>query len=97
MARKLAVGRRTMVILDSDHEFTQVRREMELYSDLVSPGCYLIVEDTNVNGHPVAKDHGPGPYEAVMDFLQERNDFEVDRDQHKFLMSFQPNGYLKKL
>lgn len=90
-------GRRTMVILDSDHSQEHVSRELQLYSGLVTPGCYLIVEDTNVNGHPVAPKHGPGPCEAVEQFLLGRKDFRIDRDQHKFLMTFNPNGYLRRL
>lgn len=39
-------GRRCMVSLDSDHSGPHVGREIELYGPLVSPGCYLVVEDT---------------------------------------------------
>jgi cephalosporin hydroxylase len=95
--RKRVSGRRTMVILDSDHSLTHVRRELELYADFVTPGCYLVVEDSNVNGHPVFPKHGPGPYEAVQEFIAERKDFVIDRDQHKYLMTFQPNGYLRRV
>jgi cephalosporin hydroxylase len=38
--------RRAMVVLDSDHSAEHVAREIELYGPLVSPGCYLVVEDT---------------------------------------------------
>jgi cephalosporin hydroxylase len=34
-----------MVSLDSDHSAGHVRREIELYAPLVTPGCYLVVED----------------------------------------------------
>jgi cephalosporin hydroxylase len=42
---KLVGGRRCMVSLDSDHSGPHVSREIELYGPLVSPGCYLVVED----------------------------------------------------
>jgi len=38
-------GRRCMVTLDSDHSGEHVAKEIELYGPLVSPGCYLVVED----------------------------------------------------
>jgi cephalosporin hydroxylase len=97
LLKQRASGRRTMVILDSDHSLAHVRCELELYADLVTPGCYLVVEDTNVNGHPVYPDHGPGPYEAVEEFVARRKDFVIDLEQHKYLLTFQPNGYLRRL
>jgi cephalosporin hydroxylase len=69
---------------------------MNLYADLVTPGSYMIVEDTNINGHPVFPDFGPGPMEALDDFLTERSDFTIDPSKEKLLITFNPRGYLKK-
>ena len=88
---------RVMVILDSDHRAEHVRQELELYSPLVSPDCYLIVEDTNVNGNPVMPLHGAGPMEAVADFTKTQRSFVVDREREKFFMTFNPKGYLRRL
>lgn len=89
-------GGPVLVILDSDHSYGHVARELELYSALVSEGSYLIVEDTNVNGHPTLPSFGPGPMEAVNEFLARDNRFEVDGSREKFFMTFNPNGYLKR-
>jgi cephalosporin hydroxylase len=35
--------------------------------------------------------------EAVQDFLKERDDVEVDRSREKFLFTFKPGGWLRKL
>jgi cephalosporin hydroxylase len=91
-----AVGQRTMLILDSDHSEHHVRAELDAYHDIVTPGCYLIVEDTNVNGHPVLPDFGPGPMEAVDGFLAATSGFTIDRDRERFLVSLNPRGYLHR-
>src|SRR5262245_2178064 len=57
-------GERVMVVLDSDHQASHVLDELNLYSPLVSPGSYLIVEDTHFNGNPILPKFGPGPMEA---------------------------------
>ena len=85
-----------LVILDSGHDRDHVLSELRAYSPFVTKNSYLIVEDTNVNGHPVEPSHGPGPAEAVADFLQETGDFEVDSSCEKFLLTFNPRGFLKR-
>jgi len=42
---ELVAGRRTMVVLDSDHSAAHVAAEIKMYGPLVSPGCHLVVED----------------------------------------------------
>lgn len=88
---------RVMVILDSDHSAPHVLRELEIYSRLVTTGSYLIVEDTNLNGHPVLPRYGAGPQEAVERFISKRTDFVVDRRREKFFMTFNPKGYLRRV
>jgi cephalosporin hydroxylase len=85
-----------LVILDSNHERDHVLDELRLYGPLVSPGSYLIVEDSNVNGHPVVQAFGPGPSEAIADFLAETDEFSVDATREKFFLTFNPGGYLRK-
>jgi cephalosporin hydroxylase len=85
-----------LVILDSDHSSRHVIEEMRAYHSLVTPESYMIVEDGNINGHPVFPTFGPGPTEAIEQFLRENNDFEVNRNCEKFLLTFNPGGYLRK-
>lgn len=94
---RLAEGRdRVLVILDSDHARDHVLEELRIYGGLVSPGSYLVVEDTNVNGHPVFREHGPGPMEALDVFLAETDEFEIDAAREKFFLTFNPRGFLRK-
>lgn len=87
-----------MVILDSDHECDHVLQELRLYHKMVSVGSYLIVEDTNIDAYQVmnvARDSGPA--QAIKSWQPKNNGFEVDRFREKFLMSFNPGGYLKRI
>ncbi len=85
-----------MVLLDSDHTCDHVLKELDAYGPLVTPGSYLVVEDTNLNGHPVDPEHGPGPMEALEAFLPEHPEFAHDTAMDKFFLSFNPRGYLKR-
>lgn len=95
--RKAARGQRTMVILDSDHAEEHVFAELRAYREVVSVGCYLIVEDTNVNGHPARPDFGPGPMEALDRFLATADDYVVDADRERFMMTLNPRGFLRRV
>ena len=95
--RAAAAGKRVMVILDSDHAAAHVAGELEAYHDLVAVGCYLIVEDTNINGNPVRPDFGPGPMEALTAFMTGRDDFVSDPDRERFLLTLNPRGFLRRV
>lgn len=86
-----------MVFLDSDHSEANVSKELELYHSFVNPGSYLIVEDTHVNGHPSHPTHGPGPYEATQAFLKTHPEFRNDPDCERFLLTYNPKGWLRRV
>lgn len=93
--RERAAGRRLLVVLDSDHSQAHVAAELEAYAPLVPVGCYVVVEDSNIGR--IRKDLVPGPLEAVEAFLARTSEFEVDREREKFLITFNPSGYLRRV
>jgi cephalosporin hydroxylase len=97
LTRRIQFSETVMAVLDSDHSAEHVRKELELYAPMVTKGQYLVVEDTNINGHPVKKSFGPGPMEALMDFLKTNRDFEIDRRQERLKITFSPSGWLKRV
>jgi cephalosporin hydroxylase len=86
-----------LVILDSDHSRGHVLDELRAFASIVTAGSYIVVEDTNLNGHPVVPDYGPGPMEGLEAFLAENPDFEIDTRREKFYFTFNPRGYLRRV
>jgi cephalosporin hydroxylase len=93
--RERAGERRTLVILDSDHSQEHVEAELAAYASLVPVGGYLIVEDSNIG--KIRKDLMPGPLQAVVAFLESTDEFVIDREREKFLITFNPSGYLRRV
>jgi len=88
--------RKTLVTLDSNHSMQHVLNELHAYAPLVTKGCYLVVEDTHIDGVPTQPGAGPGPLATVMRFLQENKDFEQDFSREAFIMTFNPGGWLRR-
>lgn len=89
---------RVMVILDSDHSQAHVARELDTYARFVTPGQFLVVEDTNINGRPVQRDWmgGPGPWLAVEAWLPQHPEFSPDALAERMMMTFYPGGWLRR-
>ena len=79
-------GKRVVVILDSSHATEHVRKELDLYAPFVTMGSYLIVQDTPV-----------GPDKAIADFLSTRDDFVVDHERERLLVTNNMGGFLKRV
>lgn len=97
----MTAGRRCMVSLDSDHSGPHVSREIELYGPLVSPGCYLVVED-GIFGYAtrmLRTAHGLGdmvgsPLDAIEKHLAGSDDWSRDIAIERLSpVSHHPAGY----
>jgi len=97
-------SKKILVILDSNHTYEHVLKEIKLYSKLVSKGSYLIVLDTIIDDMPDnffknrPWDKNRNPKSAVKKFLKENKGFKVDKElEKKLLISVAPCGYIKRV
>jgi cephalosporin hydroxylase len=97
-------NKRVMVSLDSDHTESHVLNEINTYHSFVTPGNYLVVEDTFLGefgpfNEPSEKRFqektGKTPKHAVQSFLKTNSDFTVDNSRDK-VFTMNPGGWLRK-
>ena len=93
--RLISKAERVLVIEDSAHTYDNTLNVLRLYSQLIKPGDYFIVED-GICHHGLATGPKPGPYEAIEAFVNENADFEIDRSRERFFITWNPKGYLKR-
>ncbi len=99
-ARSLCREKRVLVIQDGDHRKAQVLEDLENYGPLVSPGSYFIVEDGIVDLFHAGDGLGfeeEGPLAAVEEFLSRNSDFVVDDSRERYLLTYNPRGFLKRV
>lgn len=83
--QKFCAGKKTMVILDSSHTYEHVKAELEVYPQLVPPGCHLIIEDTLSTY---------GAERAANEFMENNTDFAVDTWSLRMLLTQSVNSIL---
>jgi cephalosporin hydroxylase len=86
---------KVLIIEDSSHTFKNTLDALENYSEIVSIGSYFIIED----GICDILDLGirPGPKSAVETWIKNNDNFKIDRKREKYIMTYNPKGYLLKL
>lgn len=97
---RLAAGKRTLAIHDGDHVKDQVLRDLSAYSGMVSVGSYFIVEDGVIDLFDAGDGIGTraaGPLAAVREFLRQHANFVVDRGRERYILTFSPMGFLKRV
>jgi cephalosporin hydroxylase len=92
-----------MVFLDSDHSHEHVLEELNLYSELVTSGSYIVAFDSVVDDLDERFNEGKSwtksrnPKTAVFEFLESNTNFSIDKMvDAKIFFSVAPSGYLKK-
>lgn len=96
VANSLQKSETVLVIEDSSHEYQNTLDVLLKYSQLVSLGSYIIVEDS-ICHHGLDLGPTPGPYEAISDFIDQNPGFLVDRTKEGFLITWNPKGFLRRI
>ena len=95
--REITGGGNVLALLGSATSKRKMMSEFELVHELVGVGSYVIFEDTLIGGHPVWPSFGPGPWDAVKELLAAHPEFVSDTTRERIGVSFNPDGFLKKL
>lgn len=93
-------GKSVMVIQDGDHRMDGVLRDLRAYAPLVGLGHYLIVEDGIADVLRPGSSTGSfwrGPLAATERFLAENPAFEVDEARERYLITWNPRGFLRRI
>lgn len=93
---------KVMVFLDSNHTYMHVKKEIDLYSKLVTKNSYLVVEDSFPEFFPKKHfkkvDVGNNPMIAIREFLRKNKKFKIDKKlNNKLSITETFDGYLKKI
>jgi len=89
-----------LIIEDSSHMYEDTLNVLKKFHSLVSIGSYFIVEDGIIDELGMKKEYNGGPLKAIKEFLNENNEFEIDRKWCDFFgvnATFNVNGYLKRI
>lgn len=97
---ELCQDKQVVVIHDGDHTKEQVLKDMNLYSRLVGVGSYLIIEDGINDLFRPFEELGSfeeGPMAAALEFINENPHFQIDKSRERYIMTYNPNGFLKRI
>lgn len=89
--------KRTVVMHDSDHRGFAVERDLQIYHKFVSPGSYLIVQDTKLSRMRGGR---YATFEAVQNFLATpagKGRFMVDKTFEYQLFSHHHGGFMQRV
>jgi cephalosporin hydroxylase len=99
---KLEGAKTIVVFLDSNHSEGHVLKELELYSQFVSPESYIVAHDGSqawVWDIPRGKVEWKidNPLGAIEKFISKNPEFEIDPFYTRYGITSSPMGFLKKL
>jgi len=96
----LCRDRTVLVIQDGDHSRNQALEDLDNYSKLVSLNSYFILEDGIVGLFHHGDGLGfqeEGPLAAIEEFLNHNPHFVVDSTRERYILTYNPKGFLKRI
>ncbi len=91
-------GKSALVMIDDYHEWRHVLKELPLYARFVKTGGYMVLHDTKNDTYARKLAHRyEGPLKAARKFIEDGAPFEFDRTMEKFLLTYCPMGFLKRV
>ena len=100
--KRIRNAKKVMVVLDSNHSAKHVAQELKLYSELVTPGSYLVAMD-GAQGYvwdiPSGKAEWKrdNPLTAIEQFLSRDKRFAADDHYTRLKVTANPKGFLRRL
>ena len=98
-----------LVVLDSNHSYAHVSKELDAYSGFVTPGSYIVATDgvmELVHDTPLGEPHWAtdNPSRAAVDFAKRRPEFVIEAPRWLFnessldtAITAWPNAWLKRV
>jgi cephalosporin hydroxylase len=109
VAAKIQPGERVLVLLDSDHSYAHVTRELEAYARFVTPGSYMVSTDGVMRDVAHTPRGQPGwvtdnPANAAEDFAKRHPEFVIEEPAWRFneselerRITSWPSAWLKRI
>ncbi len=98
--RELCKDKIVLIVHDGDHTKNHVLNDLNQYSDIVSKNSYFIVEDGIAdlfNARDGLGDYQDGALVAIEEFLKTNNKFVVDSERERYILTYNPKGFLKRI
>ncbi|MBI2818036.1 MAG: class I SAM-dependent methyltransferase [Acidobacteria bacterium] len=91
-----------LICLDSDHSYAHTLGELRAFSRYVPIGGYMVLFDTicqELAGTPNGQRSWThdSPMTALEEFLAENRNFQTDPAWEKFMVTFAPRGFLRRV
>lgn len=98
---KVGNAQTVLVVLDSNHSYDHVLKELNLYHSMVTPNSYLVAMDgaqAHVWEIPRCKNlsRDDNPLRAIKEFLKDHPEWEVDEHYNRMQVTSNPGGFLRR-